>query len=272
MSARVYRLTPSAVLTLTALAGPNLDSISLHLAEGVYTTVRTYRRDRILGLSAHLRRLIDSLEIVGRPRPVDLPALRSGLRQIIQRENREALRLRITVPFETEDVYISVEPFTSFPPDDYRQGVRCVTSRLERSVPTAKHTSFIAPSRSARATTDPEVHEILMVNEAGEILEGFASNFFAVMEGTLYTAGQDVLAGVTRQIVLAEASAILPVWQKPVRVDDLPRLTEAFITSSGREVMPVRQIDAVVIGAPGPVTRDLMARYHDHVMQDAELP
>jgi branched-subunit amino acid aminotransferase/4-amino-4-deoxychorismate lyase len=60
----------------------------------------------------------------------------------------------------------------------------------------------------------------------------------------------------------------------PIMVADLPHAVEAFITSSGREVMPVRQIDDAVIGAgePGPVTKELMARYRAHVMKDAELP
>lgn len=113
---------------------------------------------------------------------------------------------------------------------------------------------------------------MLMVNPAGEILEGFSSNFFAVMGGRLYTAGTGVLEGVTRNIVLAGARTIVPVSLQPVRVADLARVSEAFITSSGRQVMPVRQIDAVVIGDPGPVTKQLSLWYHDQVMRAAELP
>lgn len=272
MPARAYLLAPNTALTLTHLTGPNLDAVSLHLPEGVYTTMRTYRRDRIIGLTAHLQRLIDSLAAMDRPRPIDLPAIRAALRQIIERENAGALRLRITAPFDAAHVYLSVEPFAAFPPELYTKGARCATSHLERALPTAKHTSFIAPSRLAKAEVDPDIHEMLMVNDSGEILEGFSSNFFAVMGGTLYTASEGVLEGVTRKIVLAEAPAVAPVSLKPVHVHDLSLLSEAFLTSSGREVMPVRQIDSVVMGDPGPVTKQLMARYHDRVMRDAELP
>ncbi|HLF02124.1 MAG TPA: aminotransferase class IV [Anaerolineales bacterium] len=269
MPARAYRLTPRS-LSLTGLTGPTLDAVSLKLPEGIYTTLRTYERDRIIGLSAHLGRLIDSHAAVNKPRPIDLAAIRAGLRQIIERETAAALRLRITTPFESEAVYISVEPFESFPAEFYARGVRCATSHLERATPTAKHTSFIQPSRAEKAGTDPEIHELLMVNEAGEILEGFSSNYYAVMNGTLLTAGAGVLEGVTRQIVLAEAKEIIPVRLTPIHVSDLPNAAESFITSSGREVMPVRQVDDVVFEAPGPVTKALMARYRAHILREAE--
>jgi branched-chain amino acid aminotransferase len=271
MPVRLYRLT-AAGLGPAGPAGPGLDSVSLQLPDGVYTTLRTYRRDHIVGLTAHLQRLADSLAAAGRARPLDLPAIRAGLRQVIAHENSRALRLRITVPFDGQQVYIGVEPFESFPPESYSRGVRCATSRLVRALPAAKHTAFIAPSRAARAEVDPDIHELLMVDETGQILEGFSSNFFAVTGGVLHTAGEGVLAGVTRQIVLAEAAGRVPVAMAPVTVDQLPGLAEAFITSSGREVMPVRQVDRAVLGDPGPVTRLLMALYHDHILREAELP
>ena len=44
---------------------------------------------------------------------------------------------------------------------------------------------------------------------------------------------------------------------------DLPAFEDAFITSSSRGVLPVRQIDETVIGVacPGPITRTLMQAY-----------
>ena len=273
MPVRVYRLT-SHDLTLTTLTGPTLDAVSLQLPEGIYTTCRTYDRNHILGLSAHLQRLADSHAALSRMRPLDFAAIRSGLQTVIEREGLPAIRLRITTPFDSEEVFIGAEPFQSFPAEYYTRGVQCATTHLGRGTPKAKYTGFIAPSRAAQAETDPDIHEMLMVDDAGRILEGLSSNFFAVLKGTLYTAGEGVLEGVTRGVVLAEAPKMLPVSLTPIMVADLPHAVEAFITSSGREVMPVRQIDDAVIeaGEPGPVTKELMARYRAHVMKDAELP
>lgn len=273
MTVRVYLLTPSS-LSLTGVAAPTLDAASLRLPEGIYTTCRTYDRNHILGLSAHLQRLADSHAALNRPRPIDLAAIRAGLRTVIERENLPAIRLRLTTPFDSDHVYISVEPFQSFPPELYTRGARCAATHLERGTPKAKYTGFIAPSRAAKAEIDADVHEMLMVDDVGRILEGLSSNFFAVLDGALRTAGEGVLEGVTRGVVLAEAPNVLPISLTPITIADLPRLSESFITSSGREVMPVRRIDEVVIGSgePGPATKELMARYRAHVMKDAELP
>jgi branched-chain amino acid aminotransferase len=272
MSAHTFLLTPDGSLTLTQFNGPGLDAVSLHLPDGIYTTLRTYERDHILGLSAHLQRLVDSHFKLNKPRPIDLSKIRLALRQIIEQENQTAIRLRITTPFDSPDVYLSVEPFASYPPEFYSHGVQCATSHLERATPEAKHTSFIAPSRGEKAQADPDIHEKLMVNDQGEILEGFSSNFYAVLNGKLWTANEGVLAGVTRRVVLGEAEGRIPIELKPITVNDLPAVREAFITSSGREVMPVRQIDEVLIPSPGELTRVLMLRYRDHILRDAERP
>ncbi len=271
MPIHVYLLSPAG-LTLTEISGPTLDAVSLKLPEGIYTTLRTYDRNHILGLTAHLQRLADSHTLLNKPCAFDFAAIRAALRQVIEQEELPAARLRLTTPFDCDHLYLGVEPFASFSPEFYAHGVRCVTTHLGRETPKAKYTGFIAPSRAIKAETDPEIHELLMVNEAGQILEGLSSNFYAVMEGTLFTAGEGVLEGVTRKIVLAEAQTLAPVSLTAIRVGDLPQVGEAFITSSGREVMPVRQIDETVIGDPGPLTQTLMARYRAQVLKDAELP
>ena len=271
ISVHVYQLTGDE-LRLTDQTGPTLDAVSLYLPNGAYTTLRTYDTDRISGLSAHLQRLIDSSQMLQRPYPIDLGALRSALLDVIARERLTALRLRITVPLDVDQIFISVEPFEVYPAEFYQRGVRCATTRLSRHTPQAKATDFIAPSRETKAAIDPGIHELLIVNRAGEILEGISSNFYAVIDGVLRTAGKDVLEGITRHIVLQEAVAVLPIEYQPVKLAELNRVAEAFITSSSREVMPVIQIDEHVIGTgqPGPITQRLLAHYRADLEREAE--
>ena len=228
MSVRVYRLT-SQELRLTDQTGPTLDAVSLRLPNGAYTTLRTYDTDRISGLSAHLQRLIESSALLQRPYPIDRAALRSALRDVIARERLLALRLRITVPLDVDQIFISVEPFEVYPAEFYQRGVRCATTRLSRHTPRAKATDFIAPSRETKAAIDPGIHELLIVNRAGEILEGISSNFYAVLNGRAAHGGEGVLEGITRHIVLQEAAAVIPIDYRPVKVSDLdgsrPRLS-----------------------------------------------
>lgn len=271
MNVHVYRLAATE-LRLTDQTGPTLDAVSLHLPNGAYTTLRTYDVDRIIGLSAHLQRLIESSQLLQRPYPIDLISLRSTLCDIIAREDRPALRVRITVPLDVDEILISVEPFEVYPAEFYQHGVRCATTPISRHTPLAKSTDFIAASRESKAAFDPDIHELLIVNRAGEILEGISSNFYAVIDGVLRTAGKDVLEGITRRIVLHEAATLTPIDYRPLKVREIDRVAEAFITSSSREVMPVIQIDDHVIGSgqPGAITQTLLVKYRDELARSAE--
>jgi branched-chain amino acid aminotransferase len=219
-----------------------------------------------------LQRLIESSQLLQRPYPIDLGALRSALRDVIAHERLLAVRLRITVPLDVDQIFISVEPFEVYPPEFYQRGVRCATTRLSRHTPQAKATDFIAPSRETKAAIDPGIHELLIVNRAGEILEGISSNFYAVIDGVLRTAGQDMLEGITRSIVLQEAASVIPIDYRPLKVSEIDRVAEAFITSSSREVMPVIQIDDHRIGSgkPGLITQTLLEKYRAYLERNAE--
>jgi branched-chain amino acid aminotransferase len=271
ISVHVYQLASKAV-RLTDQTGFTLDAVSLRLPNGAYTTLRTYDTDRIIGLSAHLQRLIESSQLLQRPYPIDPAAIRSALRDVIAREDQAALRVRLTVPLDEDAIFISVEPFEVYPPEFYQQGVRCATTRLSRHTPRAKATDFIASSRESRAALDPGVHELLMIDGQKHILEGTTSNFCAVLNGVLRTAGEGVLEGITRHIVLQEAASFISIDYRPITVSDLPHLSEAFITSSSREVMPVIQIDDQSIGSgqPGSIAQTLLKKYRAYLEREAE--
>jgi branched-chain amino acid aminotransferase len=108
------------------------------------------------------------------------------------------------------------------------------------------------------------IYEGLLVDEHGAILEGTSSNFYAIMDGQLRTAGAGVLPGIAQRIVLAIAPEALPVRQEPITTRDLPFVDEAFITSAGRGVVPVIMIDQQVIGTsqPGEITLRLRNLYN----------
>jgi branched-chain amino acid aminotransferase len=273
VSVTLYRLLGPRLESLGGV-WDNLDAASSRLPAGAFTTLRTHGGDRIVGLSAHLRRLADSLALLGSGRRLDEAALRTGLRQVIAHEARPALRLRLTVPLEGQDAFIAAESFEPFPAACYRDGVRCATVWLPRATPEAKSTEFIALSRRAKSAAEPDVHELLLLDRKGAILEGISSNFFAVLRGLLHTAGSEVLKGVTRGLVLAAAPGVAPVDLDPVTIADLPAITEAFLTSSSREVMPVVAIDSITIGngRPGPITQALARSYRESLEQAAEAP
>jgi len=62
------------------------------------------------------------------------------------------------------------------------------------------------------------------------------------------------------------------VRYSPLKLNQLPAVKEAFITSSSRGVVPVIQIDEVTIGhgSPGKITMMLMRAYEEYVLKHAE--
>ncbi|HRF95854.1 MAG TPA: aminotransferase class IV, partial [Aggregatilineales bacterium] len=108
-----------------------------------------------------------------------------------------------------------------------------------------------------------DAYETLLLDENGAILEGTSSNFYAILEDTLHTAGDGVLGGIARSIIYDIAPAILPLNKMPIHITDLPRLQEAFITSSSRGIIPVVKIDDTVIGdgVVGETTQRLREAY-----------
>ncbi len=117
-----------------------------------------------------------------------------------------------------------------------------------------------------------DAEDALIVDDAGRLLEGTSSNFFGVKGREIWTAEENILPGITRSMVLEEASAGgYIVHLEAITVDDIPLLDEAFITSSSRGVLPVVQINDHTIGTgqPGLVTKDLEERYQRRL--EAEL-
>lgn len=254
--------------------GATLDEVSHALPQGVYTTLRTYGGNRCLDLPHHLARLAESLRLLNGAASVDEAALRHALADALAATRYPEARLRVTVPAAGAPIYVTVEPFAPYPPELYRDGVAAVTMLMARQNPRAKSTAFIAPSRELKGQLPPGVHEVLMVDGSGAILEGFSSNFFGILDGELRTAEEGVLAGVTRGIVLRAAEGVLPIRRAPVMQIDIPRLQEAFITSASREVMPIARIndDAVGDGRPGPLTQAIAARFAVLVAAESERP
>jgi len=248
MPCHIKILTPQGLQPAPYTADSVADAVKYEPGDGVYTVTNTYNTYQVLKFDAHLDRLEDSARREGIPLKLDRVALRQALRQMIAEAGFGDVRFRITVPRQQPDHYIlSIEPFTPPPADVYENGVRCITlSGSARHNPSAKTTDWMHDRR--QITLPPGIYEGLLVNDQGYILEGTTSNFYGILGGELRTAGADVLPGITQQIVFAVAPNILPLRKEAVNASDIPHLSEAFITSSSRGIVPVVEIDDVTIG------------------------
>lgn len=241
---------------------------------GVYTVLNTFNTYQTLKLTAHLDRLEDSARRADIALVLDRALLRRALRQMIEDAGFGDVRLRITVPHDTPQNFIlTLEPYHPPAVAIITAGVRVMTAPdSARTNPAAKTTDWMH-QRKALADARPEgIYDVILTDAAGNLLECLGANFYAIRDGHLYTAVEGVLRGISQQIVLDVAPDILPVEPQPLNLRDLPRIDEAFLTSSSRAVIPIVAIDDQVLGdgKPGSLTLRIRSAYLDWMDKNLE--
>lgn len=254
----------------------SIDDFVMSLPPGVYTTLRTVNHKKaIFQLSYHFKRLYESFKLSGHDFNFSLDDLRDPLRFIFEQEVAEELRIRLFIPFDTSNIcYILSEKLTQPSSFEYQNGVKADINHLHRDNPRAKLTSFIRRSEKIKKLCkENNLEESIIVNKKGELLEGLSSNFFAIKNGVVFTAAKEVLNGSIREIVMDEITRnSIPLQLKPILINDLDIIDEAFITSTSRGVLPIIQISETVIGSgkPGEITNLLTHKLEERLLREAE--
>lgn len=147
----------------------------------------------------------------------------------------------------------------------YRDGASLMTVAGERAFPTSKTLNML-PSYLAFTGARREGHaDALFVHSDGVIREATTANLFTLSGGVLCTpADEHVLAGVTRKYVLEVArSSGLTVEYTDFTLDTLLTAQNVFITSTGKKILPISQIDDHDLGVPSDELRSLMTAFDD---------
>jgi branched-chain amino acid aminotransferase len=258
-------LTPSGVSPAPFTAQSLADVANFEPLHGVYTITNTFNVTQVLKLDAHLTRLEDSARREHIPLMLDRSRLRAALRDLIMDSGFGDVRFRIGVGADAPDhLYLSVEPFKPLSESVYLRGVKCVTTAgTARVNPEAKTNAWVLDRQAIETALPPNTFTAILVGDHGELLEGLSSNFYAIMDDTLFTAGSGVLAGIAQQIVLEVCAGVIPVRMDAPLIVDVPRIQEAFITSASRGIVPVVQLDDHTFGngTPQQHTRTLRERY-----------
>lgn len=251
------------------------DDLAVLRGYGIFDFTRTYG-GRPFRLDAHLQRLQRSAELILLELPLSLAEMRDVALETLARNGypgRGEARLRLVVtggaspdditPAGESRLLALVTPFAAQPAERYRDGVRLITHRQERVLPEAKTIEYVSAIMAQRRARQAGAVEAIYVNGQGHALEGTTTNLFAVLDGRLVAPVDGILYGVTRQAVLELAATCMPVEQRALPLEELLRADEVFITSSSKEVCPVRQVDGTRIGPPGPHTRALMQDFSE---------
>ena len=247
------------------------------VADGVFETLKVVDGTPF-ALSRHLRRLRRSVEAMQLPQPEDA-WIRRAVDEVISGNEAMALgRLRITysagiAPLGSDrgdaSATLAVAMASAVPWPMTTTAITVPWARNERSpIAGVKSTSYAENVIALRQAHALGASEALFANTRGELCEGSGTNVFVVVDGELLTPslGSGCLAGITRELVLE--------WS-PGKEGDLPmsvlaQADEVFLTSSTRDVHPVRVLDGRDLGEPGPITTEVAAIFRARAASDCD--
>jgi branched-chain amino acid aminotransferase len=253
--------------------------------DSVFESLRSYQ-GRLFALDEHLARLKRSAERVAIALPVSLDTLRNEIQHALRVHGSPESYLRLTLTRGTGrslglDPELADQPLRvllvtalALPPAEiYEHGIAAITYRAERpsdaaGVADAKIGNYLLAVLAMREARALGAREALIEDRQGYILEGAASNVFAVFGGKLRTPPESaaILPGITRGHVLELARAAgMSVELRALAKSELAAAQEVFVCSSIRELVPVVSIDGRPVGNgnPGPITRELLRAYRE---------
>ena len=137
-------------------------------------------------------------------------------------------------------------------------GISMKSTNLQRSMPEIKSmsrlTSFIAHENAVKEG----FFDALLIDDNDEVYEGAYSNIFWFEKDTLCTRKNKVLPGITREIILKNTK--FKTRFKTIKLQDLKKQKEIFLTQSITLIIPITKIDTTKIdnGKVGDNTKTIM--------------
>ena len=253
--------------------------------DSVYEVLRTYG-----GLAfepaRHFRRLRASAARLGFSLPASDAALLAQVDALLARGETGESYIRIIVSRGLGDcsynfqkvqgptVVMIQKALPPYPAWHHEDGIRVAAVGVRRNHPRAldpaiKSSNLLNNILAVREAQSRGTEEPVLLNQEGFLAEGASTNVFLARGGTLFTPplSAGILAGITREVVLELLPRLgIPFREEPLHLDDLLAADEAFMTSTTREVVPVRQVDETPIGSgrPGPLTRHVMEAFRGY--------
>jgi hypothetical protein len=173
-----------------------------------------------------------------------------------------------STPEGVEKVNKEIEAFAHLEPmkkRDFSKPIYCALGGPPRENAIVKDSKWVHDRKSI---VDYNAEDTLLLgNEGTTILEGSQTNFFAVMaSGTIVTAGEDVLEGTVRAVVIDACSALsIPLKFEAPKVSQIEDFKEAFLASTSRLILPIDVIGSHKLPAERPITTKISNWVRQHV-------
>jgi branched-chain amino acid aminotransferase len=259
--------------------------------DGVFEGIRAYHGEAFR-LQDHLQRLYSSARAIRLDIPITAEEMADAIHNTLQANGLHHSYIRVCVtrgagalgvdPRQASDpqVIIINDHVALYPKGSYEKGLEVIIAKTRRNHaqaldPRIKSMNYLNNILAKIECFDVGCSEAVMLNHKGEVAECTGDNIFIVRDGVVLTPPADagILEGVTRHVVLElAAQANVPARETTLRPDDLYAADECFLTGTAAEVIPGGKVDGrpLGLGRPGPITQNLMKRFHDLTRKDEE--
>ena len=257
-------------------------------ADGVYE-VTSVLDGKLIDFASHATRLARSLTELDMRSPIERDDLLAVHRELVRANDIEEglVYLQITrgaasdrdFAYPSEDTPPTIVLFTQNKPGladspMSKVGIKVISIEDQRwGRRDIKTVQLLYPSMGKMMAKAAGCDDAWMV-ENGAVTEGTSNNAYIVKNGKIITRqlSNNILHGITRAAVLRFAKeAQMEVEERAFTVLEVQDADEAFFTSASAFVMPVVEIDGVVIGsgAPGSVSLRLREIYLEESLKTA---
>lgn len=234
--------------------------------DGVYEVIPAYA-GRLFRLEDHIARLNSSLsgirlelnKTVAEWQAIFQPMLESGKDQYIYLQITRGYAPKRDHGFPEQVVPTVFAMCSEIKPFAGRlTGIKAVTLDDNRwQLCNIKAITLLGNILLRQEALDRGCAEAILVKN-GYVVEGAASNLFAVIDGELITPPKtnEILPGITRDVILELAQANnIPCREDIIAEEALQSASEIWVVSSTREIVPVVELNGVTVadGKPGPV-------------------
>jgi len=264
---------------------------TLHYGLGVFEGVRAYHTETqgtsIFRLQEHTDRLFRSAHILQMQIPFDKQTISDAQRAVVRENGLKEAYLRPMCFYGAEGmglradnlkahVIVAAWDWPSYMSPEARElGIKVRTSSYTRhhvniSMCKAKaNGNYINSMLALKEALNGGAEEALLLDNEGYVAEGSGENIFIIRDGKMYTPElTSCLDGITRNTIFHFAKELgLELEEKRITRDEVYIADEAFFTGTAAEVLPIRELDARIIGEGkrGPITTKLQAMYFDQV-------
>ncbi len=250
--------------------------------DGVFEGLRFYQ-NRIFRLQDHLQRLFDSAAAICLSIPYTEQELTQALEKLVDSYGGENGYIRLVVTrgsgalgidprlCDKPNTIIIAEELSMVPEATLNKGARLIIASTRRLSPDGldpriKSLNYLNHILARIEANQAGADEAILLNNQGYVTEGSADNIFMVKNGRLLTppVTDGALAGITRQAIIDLALAEgIPFQEHSLTPYDLYGAEECFLTGTGAELIPVREIDGrLVKNCPGGIFIQLQQGFY----------